>query len=111
MGFHKVYSLENQLFFAFLEQISVSFTHYRYLLKPSKESGLKRPGFGLPPEGLNGLPFWRQPAGVMECWSAGVMKGPFQVESWAFHFANTPILQYSSTPKQFAILTDKTIQR
>jgi hypothetical protein len=34
----------------------------------------------------------------MEWWSNGVMKKPIQVEIRVFAFANTPILQYSSTP-------------
>ncbi len=35
------------------------------------------------------------------------MKKPIQVETRSFAFANTPILQYASTPKQFAIFTGK----
>jgi hypothetical protein len=38
------------------------------------------------------------------------MKGPIQVEIRAFVFANTPILQYSSTPKELAILIGKTMR-
>jgi hypothetical protein len=34
----------------------------------------------------------------MEWWSNGVMKKPIQVEIRVLAFANTPILQYSSTP-------------
>ena len=33
------------------------------------------------------------------------MKGLIQVEIRAFAFSNTPILQYSNTPKQLAIYT------
>jgi hypothetical protein len=40
----------------------------------------------------------------MEWWSNGVMKGEIQVEMRVFVFANTPILQYSSTPRELAIL-------
>ena len=39
------------------------------------------------------------------------MKKPIQVEIRAFAFANTPTLQYSSTPKQCAIFTGDGIQR
>jgi hypothetical protein len=39
----------------------------------------------------------------MEWRSNGVMKKPIQVEMRTFAFANTPILQYSSTPKQLVI--------
>jgi hypothetical protein len=46
----------------------------------------------------------------MEWWSNGGMKRPVQVESRGFAFANTPILQYSNTPKQLAILTGKAIE-
>jgi hypothetical protein len=46
----------------------------------------------------------------MELWSNGVMKGPIQVGIRAFAFANTPILQYSSTPKELAIFTGRTMQ-
>jgi len=46
----------------------------------------------------------------MEWWSNGVMKKTIQVEIRAFAFANTPILQYSSTPKQLAIFTGKAIE-
>jgi len=53
----------------------------------------------------------RQSAGVMELWSNGVMKGPIQVGIRAFAFANTPTLQYSSTPKELAIFTGRTMQR
>jgi hypothetical protein len=49
-------------------------------------------------------------AGVVEWWSNGVMKGFIRVEIRDFAFANTPILQYSSAPKQLAIFTDKAIQ-
>jgi hypothetical protein len=56
------------------------------------------------------FPLLRQSAGVMEWWSHGVMKGPIQVEIRPFTFANTPILQYSSTPKQLAIFTGKAIE-
>ena len=56
------------------------------------------------------LPLWRQSAGLMEWWSNGVMKEPFQVEIRAFAFANTPILQESSTPKKLAIFTGKAIE-
>jgi len=38
------------------------------------------------------------------------MKELMQVEIWAFVFSNTPVLQYSSTPKQLAIFTGKVIQ-
>ncbi|UCF00635.1 MAG: hypothetical protein JSV14_09435 [Deltaproteobacteria bacterium] len=38
------------------------------------------------------------------------MKKPIQVEIRAFAFANTPTLQYSSTPKELAIFTGKAIQ-
>ncbi len=63
----------------------------------NKESRPKGPGFGLPPEGASIVfPLLRQSAGVMDWWSNGVMKGPIQVEIWAFAFANTPILQNSS---------------
>jgi hypothetical protein len=44
---------------------------------------------------------------LLELWSGGVMKGPIQVEIQAFAFANTPILQYSSIPKQLANFTGK----
>jgi hypothetical protein len=47
----------------------------------------------------------------MEWWSNEVMKGPIQVEKRAFVFANTPILQYSSTPKELAILAGKAMRR
>jgi hypothetical protein len=56
------------------------------------------------------FPLLRQSAGVMERWSNGVLKGPIQVENGAFAFCNTPILQYSSTPKQLAIFTGKAIE-
>jgi hypothetical protein len=46
----------------------------------------------------------------MEWWSNGVMKIPIQVEMRAFPFTNTPILLYSSTPKQLAIFTGKAIE-
>jgi hypothetical protein len=46
----------------------------------------------------------------MEWWSNGVMKKPIQVAIRAFPFANTPILQYSGTPKPLAIFTGKTIE-
>ncbi len=57
------------------------------------------------------FPLLRQSAGVMEWWSNGVMEGPLHFEMRAFAFANTPILQYSSTPKQLANFTGKAIQR
>jgi hypothetical protein len=38
------------------------------------------------------------------------MEGPIQGEIWAFAFANTPILQYSSAPKQLAIFIFKVIE-
>jgi hypothetical protein len=38
------------------------------------------------------------------------MKGLIQVEIRAFAFSNTPILQYSSNPKQLAIFTAKVIE-
>jgi len=38
------------------------------------------------------------------------MKGLIQVESGALAFSNTPILQYSSTPKQLTIFTGKAIE-
>jgi hypothetical protein len=57
------------------------------------------------------FPLMRQSAGVMEWRSNGVMKGLIQVEIRAFAFANTPILQYSSTPKELAIFTGTAIQR
>jgi hypothetical protein len=38
------------------------------------------------------------------------MKGLIQVEIRAFAFTDTPILQYSSTPKQRAIFTGKAIE-
>jgi len=41
--------------------------------------------------------------GVMERWSNGVMKGLIQIEIRVLAFSNTPMLQYSSTPKQLAI--------
>jgi hypothetical protein len=47
----------------------------------------------------------RESAGVMEWWSNGVMKGLIEVEIRALGFSKTPILQYSSTPKQLAIST------
>jgi hypothetical protein len=40
----------------------------------------------------------------MEWWSSGVMREPVQIEIRVFAFADTPILQYSSTPKQLAFL-------
>ena len=60
--------------------------------------------------GFNGLSPLQQSAGVMEWWSNGVMKGLIQVEIRAFAFSNTPILQYSSTPKQLAIFAGKAIE-
>jgi hypothetical protein len=57
------------------------------------------------------FPGLRQSAGVMEWWSNGVMRKPIQVAIRAFAFANTPILQCSSTPKQRAIFRGKAIQR
>jgi hypothetical protein len=56
------------------------------------------------------FPLLRQAAGVMEWWSNGVMKGLIQLEIRALAFANTPILQYSSTPKQLAIFTGIAIE-
>jgi len=53
------------------------------------------------------FPLLWQSAGVIEWWSNGVMKKPIQVEIKAFAFANTPMLQYSSTPKKLAIFTGK----
>ena len=44
-----------------------------------------------PRGGFNGLSLMRPSAGVMECWSKGVMI--IQLESRTFAFANTPILQ------------------
>jgi len=38
----------------------------------------------------------------MEWWSNGVMKGMIVVEPGALAFSNTPILQYSNTPKPFS---------
>ncbi len=38
------------------------------------------------------------------------MKGPIQIEIIAFGFPNTPILQYSSTPKQLTIFTGNVIE-
>ena len=52
----------------------------------------------------------RQSAGVMEQWSNGVMKKVIQFEMLAFIFANTPTLQYSSTPKPLETLTGKAIE-
>jgi len=46
----------------------------------------------------------------MEWWSNGVMKRLIQVAVQVLAFSNTPILQYSSTPKQLAIFTDKAMQ-
>jgi hypothetical protein len=46
----------------------------------------------------------------MQWWSNGVMKGLIQVEIRAFAFSNTPILQYSNTPKQLAIFTGRAIE-
>jgi hypothetical protein len=46
----------------------------------------------------------------MECWSNGVLKEPTQVENRALAFTNTPILQYSSTPNQLAIVIAKAIE-
>jgi hypothetical protein len=46
----------------------------------------------------------------MEWWSNGVMKRIIQVEIRVFVFPNTPILQYSSTPKRLALLTRKAMQ-
>jgi hypothetical protein len=47
---------------------------------------------------------------LLEWWSNGIMKGPIQIEIRAFAFSNTPILQYSSTPKTLAIFTGKAIE-
>jgi hypothetical protein len=66
----------------------------------------KDPAWGCPLSGLNGL----SPRAAV-CWSHGVMKKTIQVEIRAFAFANTPILQYSSTPRKLAIFTDKARQR
>ena len=49
------------------------------------------------------FPRLRQSAGVMEWWSNGVMKKPIQVEIQSFVFANTPMLQYSNSPKLIKI--------
>jgi len=38
------------------------------------------------------------------------MKKPIQIEIRAFAFANTPILQYYSTPQQLEIFTGKAIE-
>jgi hypothetical protein len=46
----------------------------------------------------------------MDWWSNGVMEKPIQVEIRTFAFANTPILQNSNTPKQYAIFTGKAIE-
>jgi hypothetical protein len=46
----------------------------------------------------------------MEWWSNGVMKGRIQFEICLFGFCNTPILQYSDTPKELAIFTGKAIE-
>jgi hypothetical protein len=47
--------------------------------------------------GFNGL----SPLAAVR-WSYGVMKRPIQVEIQAFAFANTPILQYSKTARNFS---------
>ena len=47
---------------------------------------------------------------LLEWWSNGVMKGLIQVEIRAFALSNTPILQYSSAPKQLAIFAGKAIE-
>jgi hypothetical protein len=46
-----------------------------------------------------------EPLGVMEWWSDGVMKRLLTLKLAAF--SNTPILPYSSTPKQVSTLTGK----
>jgi hypothetical protein len=46
----------------------------------------------------------------MAWWSNGVMKGPIQVAIRAFAFSNTPLLQYSNTPKQLTIFTGNAIE-
>ena len=69
----------------------------------SKETGPQRPGLDCPLRGSNCGSF-------LEWWSNGVMKGPIQVEIWAFAFVNTPILQCSSTPKKLAILSGENIE-
>jgi hypothetical protein len=43
--------------------------------------------------------FVRNSTGVMEWWSNGVMEELFQVEIRALGFSNTPILQYSKSPR------------
>jgi hypothetical protein len=53
------------------------------------------------------LPLW---VDLMEWWSNGVMKGRIQFEICLFGFCNTPILQYSDTPKELAIFTGKAIE-
>jgi len=76
-----------------------------------KESRPKGPGFNSPPEGASMVfPLLRQSAGVLGWWSNGVMKKPAHFEIRAFAFTNTPILQYSSTPKRLAIFTGKAIE-
>jgi hypothetical protein len=47
-------------------------------------------------------------AGVMEWWSDGVMI--MQVEFRALAFSDTPILQYSDTPKALVIFSGKAIE-
>jgi hypothetical protein len=46
----------------------------------------------------------------MEWWSNGVMRALIQVGIRAFAFSNTPILQYSNTPKQLTLFTGKAIE-
>jgi hypothetical protein len=53
----------------------------------------------------------RESAGVMEWWSNGVMQKLSKVESFGFlAFSNTPILQYSRTPKHYVIFPRKAIE-
>ena len=61
-----------------------------------------------PRGGFNHPYYTRKSTGVMERWSNGVMI--IQVEIRASAFFNTPILQYSSTPKTLAIFTDQALQ-
>jgi hypothetical protein len=51
----------------------------------------------------------RKSAGVMEWRSNGVMIILFEIKVLAF--SNTPILQYSSTPKELVIFTGNTVTR
>jgi hypothetical protein len=46
----------------------------------------------------------------MEWWSDGAMKKPIQFEFRDWAFSNTPILQYSITPKALFIFTGKAIE-